>query len=158
MVGAWGLLGGPSGCWLRRGAKRSGGLGDARRPATPTVIYGTHLRDFADDHARGPIYGACMTIRDVIERHGYTAHGGDPDAIAESWEETGIDAAEIDEWLRARCYSPEAAEDMADAGVTPEMAIMKTDAGSGDYVDTVAFKVATGDLEVEEARELVGAS
>ena len=116
------------------------------------------LRDFADDHARRPIYGYCMTIRDVIERHGYTAHGGDPDAIAESWEETGIDAAEIDEWLRARRYSPEAAEDMADAGVRPQMAIMKTDAGSGDYVDTVAFKVATGDLEVEEARELVGAS
>jgi hypothetical protein len=122
------------------------------------VIYGAHCVNFADDRRRGSAYGYGMTIRSVIERHGYTAHGGDPDAAAEAWEETGLDAAEVDEWLHARCFSPEAAEDMSDVGVTPEMAIMKTGAGSGDYVDTVAFKVAIGDLEVEEARELVGAS
>jgi hypothetical protein len=82
-----------------------------------------------------------MTIRDVIERHGHFAHGGNPD---------------VDEWLLARCYDPSAARDLADAGVTPEMARMKTEAGAGDFVDTVGFKVSDGDLEVEEARDLVG--
>jgi hypothetical protein len=34
---------------------------------------------------------------------------------------------------------------------------MKTNAGAGDYVDTVGFKVSDADLEVDEARDLVGA-
>jgi len=97
-----------------------------------------------------------MNIRDVIERHGHFAHGGNPDDTAETWAEVGFDGAEVDEWLNARCFDPNAARDLADAGVTPAMACMKTEAGAGDYVDTVGFKVADGDLEVEEARDLVG--
>ena len=98
-----------------------------------------------------------MTIRDVIERHGHFAHGGNPDDAAETWTESGFSADEADEWLKARCFHPSAARDLADAGVTPEMAATRTEAGSGDYVDTVGFKVADGDLEVEEARDLLGA-
>jgi hypothetical protein len=56
----------------------------------------------------------------------------------------------------ARCFDPSAARDLADAGVTTEMARMKTSAGAGDYVDTVGFKVSAGDIEVDEARELAG--
>lgn len=51
---------------------------------------------------------------------------------------------------------PSAARDLADAGVSPEMARMKTSAGAGDYTDTVGFKVSAGDIEVDEARELAG--
>jgi hypothetical protein len=98
-----------------------------------------------------------VTIRDVIERHGQFAHGGNPDDTAETWEGAGFATDEVDEWLQARCFDPNAARDLTDAGVTPEMARMKTSAGAGDYVDTVGFKVADGDLEVDEARELVGA-
>jgi hypothetical protein len=98
-----------------------------------------------------------MTIRGVIERHGHFAHGGNPDDAAETWTESGFSADETDEWLKARCFHPSAARDLADAGVTPEMAATRTEAGSGDYVDTVGFKVADGDLEVEEARDLLGA-
>jgi len=65
-------------------------------------------------------------------------------------------AADVDEWLKARCFDPSAAEDMSDAGITPEMASAVTEAGSGGYVDTIGFKVANGDLEVEEARDLLG--
>ncbi len=100
----------------------------------------------------------CMSIREVLERHGHDAHEGDPDSAAQAWEEAGFNAADVDEWLHARCFDPAAAEDLSDAGITPQMAMMKTDAGSADYVDTVAFKVAIGDLEVDEARELVGAT
>lgn len=97
-----------------------------------------------------------MTIRDVIENHGYFAHGGNPDDTAETWAASGFEAAEVEEWLRARCFNPSAARDLADAGVTPELATMKTEMGRGDYTDTVAFKVSDGDLEVEEARDLLG--
>lgn len=98
-----------------------------------------------------------MAIRDVIDAHGHFAHGGNPDDTAETWAETGFEAHEVEEWLRARCFNPSAARDLADAGVTPGVAQMKTSAGSGDYTDTVGFKVSDGDLEVEEARDLVGA-
>jgi hypothetical protein len=97
-----------------------------------------------------------MTIRDVIERHGHFAHGGDPADAAEAWAEAAFEAHEVDEWLRARCYDPSSARDLADAGVTAEMAAMKTATGAGDYVDTVGFKVSTGDIEADEARELAG--
>jgi hypothetical protein len=97
-----------------------------------------------------------MDILGVIERHGHFAHGGNPADAAEVWAESGFEAHEVDEWLRARCFDPSAARDLADAGVTPEMARMKTDAGAGDYVDTVGFKVSTGDIEADEARELAG--
>lgn len=96
------------------------------------------------------------TVRDVIEEHGHFAHGGNPDDAAETWSESGFEAHEVDEWLQARCFDPSAARDLADAGVTPEMARMKTSAGSEEFVDTVGFKVSTGDLEVDEARDLVG--
>lgn len=98
-----------------------------------------------------------MTIRDVIERHGHFAHGGNPDDAAEAWAEAGFEAREVDEWLSARCFNPSAARDLADVGVTPDLAQMKTSAGAGDYVDTVGFKVSDSDLETDEARELVGA-
>jgi hypothetical protein len=97
-----------------------------------------------------------MTIRDVIERHGHFAHGGNPDDAAETWAESGFEASEVDEWLQARCFDPSIARDLADAGMTPDMARIKTSAGAADYVDTVGFKVADGDLEVEEACDLVG--
>lgn len=96
-----------------------------------------------------------MTIRDVIERHGHFAHGGNPDDTAETWAESGFEAHAVDEWLNARCFDPSAARDLADAGVDPVDARTKTDAGEGDYTDTVGFKVSTGDLEPEEARDLL---
>ena len=100
--------------------------------------------------------GVTMTVRQVIERHGHFAHGGNPDDTAEAWAESGFEADEVEEWLLARCFNPSAARDLADAGIAPDMARMKTSAGAGDYVETVGFKVSDGDLEAEEARELVG--
>ncbi len=97
-----------------------------------------------------------MTVRDVIEHHGHFAHGGNPDETAEAWVEAGFEAHEVDEWLNARCFDPSAARDLADAGVAAVDARLRTAAGAGDYTDAVGFKVAAGDLEVEEARDLLG--
>jgi hypothetical protein len=96
-----------------------------------------------------------MTVRDVIERHGYFAHAGNPDDTAEAWVEAGFEAHEVEEWLNARCFDPSAARDLADTGMSAAEARMKTAAGSGDYTDAVGFKVSAGDLEVEEARDLL---
>jgi hypothetical protein len=67
-----------------------------------------------------------------------------------------MESGELEAWLEARCFDPEAAEDMDEVGVTPDMASVRTDAGSGGYVDTVGYKVAAGDLELEEACALLG--
>ena len=45
---------------------------------------------------------------------------------------------------------------MDDVGITPEMASLRTEAGNGTYVDTVGYKVAAGDLGLDEACELLG--
>jgi hypothetical protein len=97
-----------------------------------------------------------MTVREVIERHGHFAHGGNPDDTTETWAEAGFEADEVDEWLNARCFHPSAARDLADAGVDTLDARMKTEAGRGDYTETIGFKVSAGDLETEEARDLLG--
>jgi hypothetical protein len=99
-----------------------------------------------------------MTVREVIERHGHFAHAGNPDDTTQTWAESGFEADEVDEWLNARCFDPSAARDLADAGIVPVDARMKTESGRGDYVDTIAFKVSAGDLEAEEARDLLGAT
>ena len=59
------------------------------------------------------------------------------------------------EWLSARCFDPKAARDLAAVGVDRRDARMKTEAGAGDYTDTVGFKVSTGDIDAEEARSLL---
>lgn len=101
-----------------------------------------------------------MTVRDAIELHAHFAYGEDSDDVTETWahawEEAGFTGAEVDEWLKARCFQPAAARDLADAGVTPEDAREPTHFGAADYVDTIGYKVANGDLEVDEARQLAG--
>jgi hypothetical protein len=58
--------------------------------------------------------------------------------------------------LTIRCFDPGAARDLTDAGVDAVDARMKAETGAGDHVDTVGFKVPVGDLEAEEARDLLG--
>lgn len=99
-----------------------------------------------------------MKIRPVVESHGHFAHGGNPDGTAEAWAESGFKAHEVDEWLNARCFDPNTARDLADSGVGAADASLKTEAGAGDYTDTVGFKISAGDLEPEEARGLLGAT
>ena len=67
-----------------------------------------------------------------------------------------LDDVGVEEWLSARCFDADAAEDLDDVGITPSMASTRTKAGSGSYLDTVGYKVAVGDLGLEEACELLG--
>ncbi len=65
--------------------------------------------------------------------------------------EAGFEVGEVDDWLRAGCFNPDAAEDMDEVGISPPMASIQTGAGTGSYVDTVAYKVAASDLGLQEA-------
>ncbi len=47
--------------------------------------------------------GVQMTVREVIDKPGHFAHGGNPDDAAETWAESGFEAGEVEEWLLARC-------------------------------------------------------
>lgn len=87
------------------------------------------------------------TSAETIARFGDLAeHVGDADEAAKAWTDAGFDNDETAKWLEARCFDPEAARDLADMAVTPGQASKRTRDGRRDYLDTIAFKVASGDL------------
>lgn len=91
-------------------------------------------------------YPKARTSVETIRRFGQLAdRGGDPEAVAKAWEDAGFDDEMTARWLEARCFDPAAARALADLGVRPEQANVRTPDG-GDYLDTVAYKVANGDL------------
>jgi hypothetical protein len=83
---------------------------------------------------------------ETIRRFGELAdRGGDPEVAAKAWADAGFNDEMTARWLKARCFDPKAARALADLGVRPEQAAVRTRDG-GDYRDTVAYKVANGDL------------
>ncbi|HUR84764.1 MAG TPA: hypothetical protein VMY78_05420 [Solirubrobacteraceae bacterium] len=91
------------------------------------------------------------TSADTIARFdGLAEHVGDPAEAAKAWSDAGFDDEETAKWLEARCFDPEAARDLADLMVTPGQASKRTRDGRRDYLDTIAFKVASGDLSARQ--------
>lgn len=94
---------------------------------------------------------AARTGATTIRHHGELAdRGGDPEAAAKAWTDVGFDDSLTDQWLVARCFDPAAARALADMGVAPGQAARRTRDGAGDYVDTIAYKVASGDLTARQ--------
>ena len=93
----------------------------------------------------------------LLARHGEAALGGaTPEEAARSWLDAGFDdPEEVEDWLRARCFTPEGAQAVERAGITPEQAAALTTAGSPAYEDTIGYKLAHGHLTVEEARRII---
>ena len=86
-----------------------------------------------------------------------SAHNGaePPQHDAAAWLDAGFDDAdEVAAWLDAGCSDPAHAAALEQAGFTPEQAATRTDAGHGD-ADTVARKLARGDLSLAEARRII---
>ncbi len=91
------------------------------------------------------------TSVDTIGRYGELAdRGEDPSVAARAWTDAGFDDEQTAKWLEARCFDPQAARDLADLGVTPGQAAKRTRDGRRDYLDTLAFKVASGDLSARQ--------
>jgi len=87
------------------------------------------------------------TSLETIRRYGELAcRDGTAEAAAKAWTVAGFDDETTASWLEARCFDPQAARALADLDVTPAQATVRTRDGGGDYVDTIAYKVAKGDL------------
>ena len=89
---------------------------------------------------------AARTSVETIERYGqFAERGAGAAAAAQAWTEAGFSDELTARWLDARCFDPGAALALAELGVSPEQAAVRTRDGGGD-IDTVAHKVANGDL------------
>ena len=93
----------------------------------------------------------------VLARYGEAVAGGAAaESVAYEWVAAGFDdPEEVDDWLRARCFRAEHARALERAGFTPAQAARLTTAGRGTYEDTIAYKLAQGDLTIDEARRIV---
>jgi hypothetical protein len=87
------------------------------------------------------------TGAETIRQFGELAtRGGDPAEAARAWTDAGFDDETAARWLAARCFDAGSARALADMGVTPQQAGKRTRDGGGGYIDTIAFKVSSGDL------------
>jgi hypothetical protein len=93
---------------------------------------------------------AARTGLETIKRYGrFADRGAGPAAAAQAWTEAGFSDELTARWLEARCFDPGAARALAELGVTPEQAAVRTPDGGGD-IDTIAYKVANGDLTARQ--------
>jgi len=96
-------------------------------------------------------WGRSRTSVDTIAEYGELAdRGADPAEAAQAWTDAGFGDDETAKWLAARCFDPESARELADLAVTPGQASKRTRDGRRDYIDTIAFKVASGDLSARQ--------
>ena len=89
------------------------------------------------------------THSETITQFGELAdRGGSPEAAAQAWTKAGFGDVMAARWLKARCFDP-----ATELGVQPEQAATRTRDGggsSGEYLDTIAYKVAAGDLTARQ--------
>ena len=98
------------------------------------------------------VYGpAPETSAATIEQYGeFAARGSDAAEAARAWTAAGFDDAATIAWLNARCFNPVSARELAELDVSARQASKRTRDGRGDYIDTVAYKVANGDLTARQ--------
>ncbi|MGI8439122.1 MAG: hypothetical protein ACR2NV_02800 [Thermoleophilaceae bacterium] len=94
------------------------------------------------------VYGpAVRTSVETIRRYSHFAdRGGAAEVAAQAWTDAEFDDETTARWLEARCFDAQAARALAGLGVTPEQAAVRTRDGGDGYIDTIAYKVANGDL------------
>ncbi|MEA2297983.1 MAG: hypothetical protein QOF77_919 [Solirubrobacteraceae bacterium] len=99
------------------------------------------------------VYGPTPeTSAETIERYGELAdRGADPAVVAQGWTDAGFDDAATSRWLDARCFDAAAARALAELDITPNQSSKRTRDGKGDYIDTIGYKVANGDLTPRQA-------
>ena len=87
------------------------------------------------------------TGAETIRRYGELAEQGRAaEVAAQAWSAAGFDDATTAMWLEARCFDAQAARELTDLGVTAQQAGVRTRDGGDGHVDTIAHKVARGDL------------
>jgi len=98
-----------------------------------------------------------LAISEVISAAGGAALGNKTaNDAAREWIACGFDdAEEVGEWLAARCFDARVAAVLEEAGFTPAQAALRTEAGNAEYEDTIGYKIARGDLSLDEARRII---
>ncbi len=85
---------------------------------------------------------AVRTGAETIKRYPQLADRGDgAEVAAQAWTEAAFSDEMTARWLEARCFDAQAARALADLGVTPQQAAVRTRDGGG-YTDTIGYKVA----------------
>ena len=94
-----------------------------------------------------------MTMREVIENAGDEATGGESVyEVAAQWRDLGFSKEAVECWLAARCFNPNTAAELRDAGIKPVEACLRTD----DRPEaTLAYRFATGEIDLEYVQESV---
>ena len=90
------------------------------------------------------------THAETITQFGELAErGATAEEAAQAWTKAGFGDEMTARWLTSRCFEPEAARALTALGVTPEQAAARTRDG-GDSIDTIAYKVAAGELTARQ--------
>lgn len=88
---------------------------------------------------------------DTIQRYGeFADRGGAAELAAQAWTEAGFDDGATASWLDARCFDAQAARALAEMGVSPKQAAVRTRDGGDGRIATIAYKVANGDLTARQ--------
>lgn len=88
---------------------------------------------------------------ETIKRYGELAdRGGSAEDAAQAWTDAAFDDEMTARWLEARCFDAPSARALADLGVTPEQAAVRTRDGGDRSIGTIASKVACGDLTARQ--------
>ncbi|MCA1636619.1 MAG: hypothetical protein LC802_23750 [Acidobacteria bacterium] len=100
---------------------------------------------------------AVRDIAAVLRRFGPPETDERPaENVAREWFDAGfVDPEEVEDWLRARCYTAEGALSLERAGITPQQAAIRTTAGTDSSEDTLGSKLARGELSFDEARRII---
>lgn len=86
-------------------------------------------------------------IRTVLAPHDHAAG-------AQAWIAAGFeDPEEIAEWLQARCFTPDAARRLDEAGLTPAQAANIININN--CTDTLGAHIMRGSLSLAEARRII---
>lgn len=99
-----------------------------------------------------------LRIIEVLRRYDEAAptHENSVEAAAREWLAADFtDEEEIEDWLRARCFTAQGAFALEQRGITPEQAALRTRAGTKDYEDTIGYKIINGDLSFDEATRII---
>lgn len=89
----------------------------------------------------------------ALVSHGDFATGANVVGSAKEWLRKGFSAAEVGEWLDARCFDPEAARAFCEWGLRPEHAAVRTGEGIGGYEDTLGYKLSNNDIGLRSIRQ-----
>lgn len=98
-------------------------------------------------------------IEDVLTNAGEWAHGHEAARYAAGWFQRGFTPPQVQAWLDARCYDPDSAAALRDAGIIPSDVAEETPEtiGVGGYADTLGYKFANNDIGLDVLRRLIPA-